>query len=245
MQSAPPPTAAAPATGSYPPSAQRRLALRMIAALSPNKFSVAEAEEDLSPRRAAEAQCCTVMALPHQPAAEADQKHELTFGQREAGYVLIKPREGGPGWRRGAPPSNDILPVDLHRWQQRTPAHLWACHSCDNPRCIRRAHIRNDEPRTNVEDSHKSGKRGTAVALPERRQRPRRGAAGRSTLSEGVALSSRQAAYCRIDTGSAYFSPTRHLRALARAQGAVETPPLLSFGSAQFQPCARPCVPLY
>ena len=46
------------------------------------------------------------------------------------------------------------------------PGDLWACHTCDNPLCVRDEHLFKGTPRDNTHDSMRKGRRGpTGVTI--------------------------------------------------------------------------------
>ena len=209
----------------YPPSPLRTAALRLIADQGAHEWSAEDALQELSPASAQAARCCLVRVLPHQPVERGAPGNELTYGQQSEGYVIVKPRRCSAEWPTLS--TGEPRPIKLHRWLVGAQEGEIVMHSCDEPTCVRRAHLSRGSASANLADAHRRGRRRQARS----RLSPSSASAARAASKQQLAVIASNhlsAAQARREgefiTG--FASPTKRARAAARAaqEAAAQTP---------------------
>lgn len=136
----------------YPPQSELKAVLRALCSL--NSFSLQEvlAPSPAPPLPDQRAECCRVTQLPGRP-QRGTNRARWYFGFDSDGYILVVARTAASKrlWPQTA--AGDALPVRLHRWLAMVEPGADTLHSCDDPCCIRRAHVTGGSRSSNTSDS--------------------------------------------------------------------------------------------
>ena len=139
----------------YPPQSELKAVLKALCPL--NNFSLQEVlapspapSAPLSPDQCGD--CCRVCQLPGRP-QRGINRARWYFGFDCDGYILVLARTAAAKrlWPQTA--AGDALPVRLHRWLAMVEPGADTLHSCDDPSCIRRAHVTGGSRSSNTSDS--------------------------------------------------------------------------------------------
>ena len=165
----------------YPASPLLLTALRTLQSNPANAFTV----QDVLCPTSAEEPCCIVNSTCDliEPAAPADTDAGRTFyfGQDSDAYTIYRLTRAA-----ACQLGRSSLPERLHRWVARAGDHEIVRHTCNNPQCVKRAHLSAAVgSASNVRDSWRKGRRRallksalpaptTTLASPARYPRSRR-----------------------------------------------------------------------
>ena len=143
----------------YPPDYLADLAVHMLAAEAGNNFiarDVLDGAQRGTRGNSPSDGCCTVFELP----IAAGRAEPFYFGCDKDGYTVLTARAHIEGWPLSR--SGCLLPMRLTRWLVRAPEGTVTRHTCDNPRCIRIAHLKVGQSADNVGDAIRRGRRRQA-----------------------------------------------------------------------------------
>jgi hypothetical protein len=150
-------SSAAPAAALYPPAHVALRAVQILARLPGNDFTLptpTPTSDSCAPARSQElGSCWKVSQLP----TCDDGSNEFYFGQNSDGYIIVTPRNPVSEWPKvkGGRP----MPMRLTRWLMRAPPGMKVLHACDEPACVRAAHLRVGSQAENLRDALERGRR--------------------------------------------------------------------------------------
>ena len=162
MIASPPPLI--PARVRYPSTGLQQLVVKELAAL--NNFNAEDVYKKLAVGTdPGSVQCCLVHQRPHRRMHKP--RSPLYYGHEGPGYTLVSPRDAElcTPWPT-LPTTCRPAPVRLHRWLLQASEHCEVLHACDDPRCIRVAHLATGTHAQNLRAAHDRGCRSKRPLLP-------------------------------------------------------------------------------
>ena len=148
----------------YPPVGERTRAIAAITAL--NTYSAAQIEGSSGAAPLRRKDCCSIAHLPRRPSKGGVNQARHYFGMDADGYVYVKARSRAALRSWPVDKYGDPLPVRLVRWMLDAGQGQVVRHHCDNPSCIRRAHLILGTASENVADSWRRTRRTSASPAP-------------------------------------------------------------------------------
>jgi hypothetical protein len=207
---------AAPAAALYPPAHVAARAIEILARLPGNDFTsptLSPLPDPCAPARLQElGPCWKVSQLPSCP----EESGEFYFGRNVNGYIEVTPRAPVSEWPKvkGGRPR----PLRLTRWSMRAPPGVNVLHACDDPSCVRSAHLRFGSQADNLRDAIARGRRrlgGSPASSVRASRRPTR---RRDELTPATAFPCLEDARERVFCVAGFASPTKAARKLARGR---------------------------
>lgn len=195
----------------YPSQSVCKRAVHALCALAGNDFTAADVWYDgrcMSRRRG----CCLVAQLPGDiPGSKPRYSDQFYFGRDSEGYILVNDRANIDDWPRTCDGGERTLPIRLTRWITQASPHAVVRHACDEPACIRKAHLHAGTHRENLSDAYARGRRHrtSTVARPARAQR----AAPSPSASTCFELNDRDREFPLAQ----FYSPSKKARKIAKS----------------------------
>jgi hypothetical protein len=207
---------AAPAAALYPPAHVAARAIEILSRLPGNHFTLptpSPLPDPCAPARSQElGPCWKVSQLP----TGDDESGEFYFGRDCKGYVNLMPRSPLTEWPRVK--GNRPRPLRLTRWIMRAPPGVNVLHACDQPACVRAAHLRFGSQAENLRDAIERGRRRLGGSPTSSVQASRRPTRRHDELTPATAFpcvdDARERAFCV----AGFASPTKVARKLARGR---------------------------